>query len=719
MFKSLEYSLEFSNGQTRKFQGDLQLGSTMITGRNGRGKSLILEMFSFLLFGAKALRGVASDYKKMDVVGVIAIRGTDYRISRSKSKAEIQLMDGTPIVTTTKPVNDHIEQLLGYGYDVFRISNWCAQGDIQALANMKPTERKSMIDNVAGLTQLDGLIEFVKSEIKLLKTSVTSVENAITKPLAPTAPDMDEQQIKDELDLKKIQIDQLNSLINEYNSLRVLQQPQEPAPFMPKATPEAPVALELPVKPEELPAPVLSVVEPVKPSILEQASATEILERCQAIYKDWQTLKGNADNAFQQYQSQLNRIPNADELLAVVSGTRVEYWETQNQAWQNKLQYEKLLSQGNVNCPNCGHSHPLASDALKGFDVAAFPEKQPLNLQTVNAVFALLDAKNTLDIHAQALGNKFGNAEAQQQTLANVQTTEMNVSQYTLALGRYEQAFAQCNRDVENYQTRNLERQQAWDRDCQNVVARNNERNDAWLASCKANDDLNAAMQAQYDQAKAKYQQDLEAFNVANARKAELGQKMPDYLDEQAYLNSQLESLQQMQVNWQVYHRLYQSYTDMLNSYNLAMSRVDGERAQIEDLNKAQAALVDLKARVKTYIIPSLNKVASYLLSEMTGGEHHSILVDEDFEVYVDKQPLRTMSGSGKDIANLAIRIGLGRILTHKVLGVMMLDEIDQGMDEVRAAYTWECLEKITPQIGQVLQVSHKELKAENRLVVS
>lgn len=719
MFKSLEYSLEFSNGQTRKFKGELQSGSTMITGRNGRGKSLILEMFSFLLFGAKALRGVASDYKKMDVVGVISIRGTDYRISRTKSKAEIQLMDGTPIVTTTKPVNDHIEQLLGYGYDVFRISNWCAQGDIQALANMKPTERKAMIDNVAGLTQLDGLLDFVKAEVKLLKTSVTSVENAITKPLAPTAPDMDEQQIKDELDLKKIQIDQLNSLINEYNTLRVLQPPPEPAPFMPKAKPEAPVALELPVKPEDLPAPVLNVTEPVKPSILEQASATEILERCTAIRTEIQTLQRNYSTASDNYQAQLRKLPNAESLVAQVQGTNTDYWQTQNQAWQNKLNYENLLAQGNVNCPNCGHTHPLASDALKGFDVSTFPQVQPLSIATVHAVFVLIENEKTANYHFKALEDKFGNVDAQEQSLRNIQTTEATVRQYMQALTTYEQAFAQYNRDLENYQTRNLERQQAWEREYQSVVARNNERNDAWLASCRANEDLNSAMQDQYDQAKAKYQQDLEAFNVASARKTELGQKMPDYLDEQAYLNSQLESLQQMQVNWQVYHRLYQTYTDMLNSYNLAMSRVDGERAQIEDLNKAQAALVDLKARVKTYIIPSLNKVASYLLSEMTGGEHHSILVDEDFEVYVDKQPLRTMSGSGKDIANLAIRIGLGRILTHKVLGVMMLDEIDQGMDEVRAAYTWECLEKITPQIGQVLQVSHKELKAENRLVVS
>ena len=51
--------------QDRTF--DLSKGLTAITGRNESGKSLIMEMIRFALFGSKALRGEASDYRKLHV----------------------------------------------------------------------------------------------------------------------------------------------------------------------------------------------------------------------------------------------------------------------------------------------------------------------------------------------------------------------------------------------------------------------------------------------------------------------------------------------------------------------------------------------------------------------------------------------------------------------------------------------------------------------------
>jgi hypothetical protein len=46
--------------------------------------------------------------------------------------------------------------------------------------------------------------------------------------------------------------------------------------------------------------------------------------------------------------------------------------------------------------------------------------------------------------------------------------------------------------------------------------------------------------------------------------------------------------------------------------------------------------------------------------------ERQSIVVDEEFDVTVDGQALDTLSGSGKAVANLALRLGLGQVLTNR-----------------------------------------------------
>ena len=50
-----------------------------------------------------------------------------------------------------------------------------------------------------------------------------------------------------------------------------------------------------------------------------------------------------------------------------------------------------------------------------------------------------------------------------------------------------------------------------------------------------------------------------------------------------------------------------------------------------------------LRGLVKQHLIPSLNRVASHLITGMTGGQRQSIVVDEDFDVTVDGQALDTI----------------------------------------------------------------------------
>ncbi len=125
-----------------------------------------------------------------------------------------------------------------------------------------------------------------------------------------------------------------------------------------------------------------------------------------------------------------------------------------------------------------------------------------------------------------------------------------------------------------------------------------------------------------------------------------------------------------------------------LSVYESRKAEIEQRRAQEEGYRKGKEALTILRKLVKQHLIPSLNKVASHYLSRMTGGQRNLIEVNEEFEIQVDGQPINTLSGSGKAVANLALRLGLGQVLTNNQFSVFLGDEIDASMDKDRAEQT-------------------------------
>src|SRR3546814_7738428 len=79
--------------------------------------------------------------------------------------------------------------------------------------------------------------------------------------------------------------------------------------------------------------------------------------------------------------------------------------------------------------------------------------------------------------------------------------------------------------------------------------------------------------------------------------------------------------------------------------------------------------------------------------------------------IMVDGQDIATLSGAGATVANLAIRIGLGRVLVSRIFPVFIGDEIDSDMDAERAEATAVALSSLTDQLEQVLIVTHKQFE--------
>ena len=689
MIEALSYSVTFSNGRTiaRSLKPSPN-GTTLIVGRNEAGKSLNLEMLAYALFGTDALRGAASEYSRIKVEATVVIKSVAYSIYRTKSDAT--LSDATGVLAKgTSPVNLRIQAILGFGLGVFRVSNWCAQGDIQALANMKPTERKQMIDEVSGLTQLDGVMAWVKQMAKSLKTSADAIIENLYIPTKPTlregVPSKTElDTMANDVDLRKQHLRKLELLLSAKPTAPI--SPQKP--YL-GTLPSAPIAMELPTPPE---APA---------------------EFDYSLYGDWsETTINNCRPLIEAMPSWLNTKETLEKRVASLkaqyeSGGVVTSEEPQLKTFEiahevniRVAQKQKLQANGSIDCPNCGHNHYIAGELLKEFEnVPDVAIEVPLTLTEIKAAYKQLErrqelkeATNELNEHLSGLPMPIVEYQNACAFVVAMDNHKSQLHNYKLSLGAHEAM-------VLRVQTNHQQAMVKWKQDAENVKTTNERMLTAYEDSLKV-----------YDSARKAYEEKCQ----------ELKQLQDEYdaLPSMVVLTAVTKELEAHREEYLRFETLTNKYEEDLERYNQTLARHTELDAKRESFELAGQALKEVKSRVKGYLVPSLSKVASQLLNQMTGGERCLVEISEDFEIMVDGQSLRTLSGSGKDITNLAIRIALGQVLTHKVMPLMMFDEIDAAMDDTRAEYTWDCIQKITPRIGQVLLVSHKDLTSTHRISV-
>lgn len=176
-----------------------------------------------------------------------------------------------------------------------------------------------------------------------------------------------------------------------------------------------------------------------------------------------------------------------------------------------------------------------------------------------------------------------------------------------------------------------------------------------------------------------------------------------------ALVTDGLEELEELLAASQVYEAQLASYDRSFADWAQGRDRLTDLRREEQSWRNGKQAMNELREDTKSFLVPALSRVASYLLSQMTGGARTRIVVDESFEIEVDGQPLATLSGSGKVCANLALRLGLGRILTNGVFPVFFGDELDASMDEERAGHLQTALSALEGKLHQIIIVTHKQ----------
>lgn len=171
-------------------------GVIAVLGRNGSGKSTILESIGFALFGVPATR-TGKDLLRwdgagpMDTVSVsleFDLGGEAIRIHR-----ELRGKGLTPNATLTvdgklavdpgagsnEAVTNDIERRLGMDRETFFTTLVAQQKDLDRLATLTPAKRKQLLLEMLGVDALDRAIEHARQERRATELKVDAIRDAL------------------------------------------------------------------------------------------------------------------------------------------------------------------------------------------------------------------------------------------------------------------------------------------------------------------------------------------------------------------------------------------------------------------------------------------------------------------------------------------------------------------------------------------------------------
>jgi hypothetical protein len=675
MFHKLQYEVTFpSTGRTLKNDVTFDAGFMVITGRNETGKSMIFEMLRYLLFGAQALRGKGDDYKTLTATGEVTIKSERYRIVRTARKAE--LFRGTEhIATGVSTVNQAIVRLMGFGMSVFDVACSINQGEVERLGLMGASERKRLIDTTLGIDALDLVAKWGMEEAKVITAQAVGVRANMIPPTLPEQPADYVPSVEIDIPTAEAEASELATITGWLS--HTVPQPQRPV-----------TKIDLPAENLRLFAAKRAEKRNAVAALQAQLAVlpTEAPYTVEAL--DAAALGWAARDAYWAAHTWLTAHPQPRWTREALLVYRDDYTAITNIYDRGRLAEEIKIAtaKGSKPCPHCGEEIlneaglieelQASHDALIVPNDNFVPKVPPVNAASIDRELAYCASFD----HAQW----------------EVMSAVPFASEPTIPPHK----IAGLRLAVEQIATRLPLQAQL---NAEKVAFDAMPDYEAMLVEREA-----------YEAASQRFVVDNQAYE---AWKVEHGQKMARQLVLKG-ADARLAALRVSHTVAKAYEWAMETYTTAAERYERLGVEASALEAQASEHRKVRDVMNVLRALIKQHILPSLSKVASHLLHNMTSGERSHVFIDEDFNILVDKQDLDTLSGSGKAVAGLAVRIALGQVLTNRVISVLMADEIDGSFDDFRAAGTATVLEALASSISQVMLISHKDVEAEKRLEI-
>ena len=670
-------------------------GFNLIHAPNGRGKSTVLELIAYSLFGTEALRASAgAEYPDLNTSLFFDVKGKTYFVERCKKQVRL-LCNNEVLAVGTTPVNAAILRLFGYNSKVYNVANYVRQSHVQALTHvLRADDRRQVLENTIGLTVIDKVVKELTDAVKGFEGEIKGLEAALSVELAEPIPpegyyeDRTEdlgnclaayrrynqligqiQQVTEPIkpDAAEVSVEDIKKLNSEIEDLRQKQQSWESLSQEVKR-------LERRVAEKPNVGPYVDLIDLDLEGIESEAEYYEgILAKADTLNREW-----------------------ASMVLPKLSEDEIKMAATEWEIYKRWLEYQKLLKSEKVDCPNCGTHFCVSHKELSQFE-----EFTPETVIEKPAI-----SEKTLWAESVLWAD---NVPKQRRIL-----DELNA--YAPAVERAKNFFQQFPRKSHEYAKAKLVTQLYQDWVAEDYEAKLKEAIFSFTFAPNYSSQIQELELKRTDLMRLQNQWVIYKERLANYSKT-----VANNNDVRVQLDA-LGNAEAVYKAYTLFDKSCDAYEKELASYKNQLAQRESLSVKLKELTDKVAdhklgvnGLKEAKKEIKNYLLPSLNLAASALVQVMSNNAIEAVQMLDDFSIKAKKgnrlRAVETFSGSECSLINLALRIALGQVLTHSVFSVLIGDEIDASMDKDRTAAVWEALSRLSEsgKVKQIILVSHEQ----------
>ncbi len=194
---------------------------TVIRGRNGIGKTTIVEAIGFALFGSALQRGKAKEWiKRGEAHGGVVLTIDGFTIERSDTLAIVYDGSGNTVARNNTGIVQWVENTYGLTPDLYKTSFYIGQKDIGSFAALSPLERTKRVEKLLRIDRLDEIKTSVREAAKAETANVTAyqakLENITLVPVEDLADEL--ATARTVLEVRIVENSEYKTKLAEYNT---------------------------------------------------------------------------------------------------------------------------------------------------------------------------------------------------------------------------------------------------------------------------------------------------------------------------------------------------------------------------------------------------------------------------------------------------------------------------------------------------------------------
>ena len=152
----------------------------VIQGRNGTGKSTIVEAIGYALQGSQMQKGKAKDWiKDGQNTGYVVLEVDDFIITRGTNLQQVEDTFGNVLATGHTGLNSWIESYYGLTLEAYKTSYHIGQKEISSFAALSSMERTKRVEKLLRIDVIDELKQVAQNNLRTRKTQFVELDNKL------------------------------------------------------------------------------------------------------------------------------------------------------------------------------------------------------------------------------------------------------------------------------------------------------------------------------------------------------------------------------------------------------------------------------------------------------------------------------------------------------------------------------------------------------------